>query len=224
MGFQQEEAEKLLSATGRRCCICGLLHNVQLHHIVPEKEEGRDDIDNAIPLCPNCHDNVHASHIPGRTTRSYTANELKLHRQRTIESVHRGTQWVPVNYVQEKDIAPLSRPIEEEHPNGYRIIWNDRLGGFIEPTPPSDAIALEDEVVVESISHHVDSNAIAFWLEDGRFGTIQIHKILRGSAPKRWKITSFCGPWRVKNLTMKKFEVVQGLNAELFSNEESIEH
>lgn len=59
MGFQERESEKLLAATGRRCCICGLLHRVQLHHIIPREEGGTDDIENAIPLCPNCHDEVH---------------------------------------------------------------------------------------------------------------------------------------------------------------------
>jgi hypothetical protein len=35
MGFNQEKAEQLLADTGRRCCICSSLHNVQLHHIIP---------------------------------------------------------------------------------------------------------------------------------------------------------------------------------------------
>ena len=87
MAFRQKEVEKLLAETGRRCCICGLLHNVQVHHIVPEGEGGKDDIDNAITLCPNCHSEVHGSHAPGRTTLSYAELELKLHRQRTIEQV-----------------------------------------------------------------------------------------------------------------------------------------
>ena len=83
MGFDKAEAEQLLSECGRRCCICGLLHRVQVHHIVP----GDDNIENGIPLCPNCHDQVHTSYSPGRTTRTYSPSELKLHRKRTIDIV-----------------------------------------------------------------------------------------------------------------------------------------
>jgi hypothetical protein len=95
MAFKQQEVEQLLADTGRRCCLCGVLHKVQVHHIIPTDEGGTDDIDNAIPLCPNCHDEVHGRCTPGRTTRTYTPTELKLHRQRTIERARKETQWAP---------------------------------------------------------------------------------------------------------------------------------
>jgi hypothetical protein len=103
MGFNQKDAEKLLADTGRRCCICYSLHNVQLHHITPVEEGGTDNIDNAIPLCPNCHDEVHGRYASGRTTRTYTPNELKLHRQRTIRLVSKEEAWAPGNPVWEDD-------------------------------------------------------------------------------------------------------------------------
>jgi 5-methylcytosine-specific restriction endonuclease McrA len=67
MAFKQEEVERLLVDTGRRCCLCGLLHKVQVHHIVAQADGGTDHIDNGIPLCPNCHDEVHGQYAPGRT-------------------------------------------------------------------------------------------------------------------------------------------------------------
>lgn len=103
MGFKPTEADKLLSDTGRRCCICGTLHKVQLHHIVPKEDGGADDIDNAIALCPNCHDEVHSRYSSGRTTRTYTANELKLHRQRTIDQVKSESKWSPTNAFGKED-------------------------------------------------------------------------------------------------------------------------
>ncbi len=103
MAFNQKQADELLAATGRRCCICGSLHNVQLHHIIPIEEGGTDGIDNAIPLCPNCHDEVHGRYASGRTTRAYTGNELKLHRQRTIDLVNKERTWAPGNLLWEED-------------------------------------------------------------------------------------------------------------------------
>lgn len=90
MSFNPKDVEALLAATGRRCCICASLHNVQVHHIVPKEQDGSDEIDNAIPLCPSCHDRVHVSPSTGRTTRDYTPGELKLHRDRMI-SLFRAT-------------------------------------------------------------------------------------------------------------------------------------
>lgn len=89
MAFKTSEVEDLLVQTGRHCCICQLLHLVQLHHIIPIGEGGTDEVDNAIPLCPLCHDQVHANSAPGRVTKSYSHSELKQHRQRTIDMMQK---------------------------------------------------------------------------------------------------------------------------------------
>lgn len=90
MGFDKKETDQLLADCGRRCCICGLLHRVQVHHIKPKEKGGTDDIKNGIPLCPNCHDEVHTEYSSGKTTKIYSEQELKFHRQRTIELVKYG--------------------------------------------------------------------------------------------------------------------------------------
>jgi len=103
VGFDQKEAELLLTNTGRRCCICGQLHHVQLHHIVAVEKGGTDEIDNAIPLCPNCHNEVHTPYAAGRTTKVYTPDELRLHRQRTIEQVRNEVTWAHGNALWQQD-------------------------------------------------------------------------------------------------------------------------
>lgn len=103
MGFKKKDVDKLLVATGRRCCICGNLHKVQVHHIIKKEDGGTDDIDNAISLCPNCHDEVHAQYARGRVSRIYTHDELVLHRERTIDQVSREGKWTPGSEDWEKD-------------------------------------------------------------------------------------------------------------------------
>jgi hypothetical protein len=95
MGFDPKEVDELLAKTGRHCCICGTLHQVQVHHIKPKDKGGSNAISNAIPLCPNCHDEVHKDYVPGRTTRIYTTNELKKHLKRTIDRVRKEGKWSP---------------------------------------------------------------------------------------------------------------------------------
>jgi hypothetical protein len=91
MGFDKNEIDRLLADCGRRCCICGHLHAVQVHHIKPKEKGGTDDIENGIPLCPNCHDAVHTDYSSGKTTKIYSEQELKLHRHRTIEQIKNTT-------------------------------------------------------------------------------------------------------------------------------------
>jgi HNH endonuclease len=94
MAFNSREVETLLASTGRRCCLCDKLHGIQVHHIQPNEDGGSDDISNAIPLCPNCHDEIHGGYASGRSTRKYTFSELRLHRDRMIAAVTRQTGFV----------------------------------------------------------------------------------------------------------------------------------
>ncbi len=103
MGFDQKEANQLLAETGRHCCICSRLHSVQLHHIVPIEEGGTDDIENAIPLCPNCHNEVHTSYAPGRATRTYSADELRRHLKGMKDHVRNEHTWAEGSTSWEED-------------------------------------------------------------------------------------------------------------------------
>lgn len=38
-----------------QCCLCKTV-GVEVHHIVPKAEGGKDTSDNAAPLCPSCHE------------------------------------------------------------------------------------------------------------------------------------------------------------------------
>src|SRR5689334_21991685 len=77
------------------CAVCNRMHGVQVHHILPRSEGGSDDASNAIPLCPTCHDEVHAKRAPGRTTRLYTDGELRKHLERTMDLATRQASLRP---------------------------------------------------------------------------------------------------------------------------------
>ncbi len=55
MGFSKKIKDEVKRKAYYQCCICRNYRFVDVHHIVPLKEEGTDDIDNAVSLCPNCH-------------------------------------------------------------------------------------------------------------------------------------------------------------------------
>ena len=55
MGFSAQIKLEVKQKAAFRCCRCQSI-GVQVHHIIPEEKDGSDEMDNAAPLCPNCHD------------------------------------------------------------------------------------------------------------------------------------------------------------------------
>lgn len=55
MDFNEKTKNEVKERAGFRCCRCQLV-GVHVHHILPIEYGGTNDIDNAAPLCPSCHD------------------------------------------------------------------------------------------------------------------------------------------------------------------------
>jgi hypothetical protein len=54
MPFSQALKDQVKKMAAFRCCRCHDI-GIDIHHIVPQAQGGSDDIDNAAPLCQNCH-------------------------------------------------------------------------------------------------------------------------------------------------------------------------
>ena len=67
--------EAVLIANGRRCAACGAVAT-EVHHIRPRHLRGHDHPCNLLPLCMDCHDEIHrrldaaVAEAIERTTRS----------------------------------------------------------------------------------------------------------------------------------------------------------
>lgn len=55
MAFSEDIKKEVRRKSMFRCCRCQEI-GVDIHHILPQKDNGPDTIENAAPLCPNCHD------------------------------------------------------------------------------------------------------------------------------------------------------------------------
>ena len=55
MPFTERVKKEVKMKAAFRCCRCQHI-GVDVHHIIPESEGGPNDISNAAPLCPSCHD------------------------------------------------------------------------------------------------------------------------------------------------------------------------
>ncbi len=54
MAFSQKIIDQVKEKAAFRCCRCQSI-GIEIHHILPQKDDGPDAFENAAPLCPNCH-------------------------------------------------------------------------------------------------------------------------------------------------------------------------
>jgi len=56
MGFSEQVKEQVRKLSNGICVICKREVALEVHHLIPQKENGGDAINNAVPLCANCHE------------------------------------------------------------------------------------------------------------------------------------------------------------------------
>ena len=82
MPFNNSVATEALVLCARRCCICRNFSGTKmhLHHIEPEGRGGPDTLENCIPLCLHCHEEVGSYNPAHPIGRKFSKEELKRHR------------------------------------------------------------------------------------------------------------------------------------------------
>ena len=87
MPFNRDEVADLLAKCRRHCCICYRFCGIKIEtdHMVPEGEGGSNKIENAIPLCFECHAEVHLCNNEHPRGRKYTPAELRQHKEQWLD-------------------------------------------------------------------------------------------------------------------------------------------
>lgn len=95
MPFKSEDRVKALLWCDRHCCLCGkqCAANIELHHIQPTRKQGRDELNNAIPLCFDCHCVV--GHYEEGHPRGSKLSALELERRRDQMYERHTARYVP---------------------------------------------------------------------------------------------------------------------------------
>jgi len=135
MSFKREEVEKLLAECGRRCCICHRFCGVKMEtdHILPRDKGGGDDMDNAIPVCFECHAEIHAYNDRHPRGRKYTPGELRLHKEQWLRACRdRPEITLPVR--RDDDVGPIQALVDELEYNSAvsRLRDQDRGALFLD--------------------------------------------------------------------------------------------
>ena len=128
MGFKRDEVSKLLVDAHRRCAICHRFcgTKIETDHIIPEADGGTDDIDNAIPVCFECHAEIHSYNDRHPRGRKFMPDELRAHKAQWLQICKQNPEVLTTSS-RTADVGPLQALIDELEFNvvvsGY---FNDR--------------------------------------------------------------------------------------------------
>ena len=88
--FKKSDKIKILLWCERHCCLCDKScdTNIVIHHI-QQKGDNLDDIDNAIPLCFDCHGKIKSYNLKHAVGTSYRIAEIKARRNQIYEKYTR---------------------------------------------------------------------------------------------------------------------------------------
>jgi len=97
--FKIEDKIKCLLWCDRHCCLCGKScgTNIEIAHISPRKGKNSNNIDNAIPLCYDCHAKIGHYNKEHPRGNKYKEAELKARRDQIYEK-YTASLVPPINY------------------------------------------------------------------------------------------------------------------------------
>jgi hypothetical protein len=112
--FREEDVCKLLVECHRRCCVCHVFCGVKMEidHLVPRSEGGSSAIENAIPLCFDCHAEVHHYNVKHPRGRRFTPEELRGHRDAWLK-VCREKPGELTRVKRDVKVGPLQAMVDE---------------------------------------------------------------------------------------------------------------
>lgn len=190
MAFNRDQVADLLAQCHRRCCICHRFcgFKMETDHIKPSGDGGSDDIENAIPVCFECHSEIHCYNNDHPRGRKFTESELREHKNQWLD-ICKNKPDIFSQPFQSSDAGPLISLIDELE---YNLIACNCHGSSLSTTQFEEALRkgaislLEHKVKNEIYSAYAEVNHInqLFYasinegLRDRSYGhtTSEIHK------------------------------------------------
>jgi hypothetical protein len=113
-GFNRDEVDALLIRCHRRCCICHRYcgAKIETDHIVPKADGGDNSIDNALPVCFDCHAEAHAFNPSHPKGRPFTPNELRGHKEQWLRICQERPE-IFLDATRDVDVGPLQGLLDE---------------------------------------------------------------------------------------------------------------
>ena len=126
MPFRLAEVEQLLAECHRRCCVCHRFCGVKIEtdHMDPAADGGLDDIDNAIPVCFECHADIHSYNDDHPRGRKFRPQELQAHKEQWLR-ICREQPDIFAQATRFAEVGPLQALIDELAFNAHVSQFSD---------------------------------------------------------------------------------------------------
>lgn len=85
---------------------------MELDHMIPKADDGPDTIDNAIPVCFECHAEIHAYNDRHPRGRKLKPEELRLHKEQWLDLCRTSAQFL-ASIPPRTDVGPIQALIDE---------------------------------------------------------------------------------------------------------------
>jgi hypothetical protein len=156
MAFPEREAAVLLANCARHCCVCHRWcgFRIELHHIQARADGGGDEIDNAIPVCFDCHAEIESK---GPRGRKYSEHELREHRRLWLQAIADHPDLLVRREASQSEAGPLEALLSElrynqslltgEHDKWVRPLNNQQFDRAIN----ANAFAVVDDTTREAV-------------------------------------------------------------------------
>ena len=114
MRFDRKEVSALFVKCHRRCCICHRFCGIKMEtdHIVPVADGGTGDIENAIPVCLECHAEIHCYNDKHPRGRKFLPDELQAHKEQWLALCEERPD-ILVTSIRDADVGPLQALVDE---------------------------------------------------------------------------------------------------------------
>jgi hypothetical protein len=166
--FPIQEAVDLLTRCHRRCCICHRFCGVkiELDHIDPRADGGGDAIDNAIPVCFECHAEIHSYNDRHPRGRKFRPQELRRHKEQWLQ-ICAASPHILLQASYDRDVGPLQALLDEIEFNREvaKVASVDDLGCPFRDAQFARATA---EGVISVLNDELKSLIIAAYVASGR--------------------------------------------------------
>lgn len=176
MPFRKDEISELLAKCHRRCCVCHRFCGVkmEIHHIEHKSDGGLDNIDNAIPLCFECHAEVNHYNDKHPKGRKFSNIELFEHKKQWLDICKKYPNAL-VSAPRDVDVGPLEGMLLELEYNENTLCqiingasWHDEIGCILHDDEYKRSIAQGSLLLLTDELKQSINNAYA---EVGRINT-----------------------------------------------------
>jgi hypothetical protein len=228
MAIANNIRDQLLVESQHRCTICSE-RCFEIHHILELSEEGTDEPENLIVLCPNCHQHRYHRH------KEFTRDQLRLYKKQLQERAEIEKRLLQNledirSTMKDKSAREIKSNLQQELSNAKHLVDQTKMPTFaksiqqtalemakesILPEAARKAIELEHEIERQRIKAQYPEISIVGVDDDAyrkhnKFPRAFEFVILLDKQPNRDWCTVFEDEYRTSFYTMKRETIVSG--------------